>query len=364
MRVYFEKPRTTVGWKGLINDPHLDGSFHINDGLRLARAPAARPQPSSACPPAREFLDMISPQYIADLVAWGAIGARTTESQVHRELASGLSCPVGFKNGTDGNVQIAIDAIQAAAQPHHFLSVHKNGQSAIVETTRQPRLPHHPARRQDAELRRAEPSRPPASSSRPPGLDCAHHDRLQPRQQQQGAPAAARRRARRRRADRRRQPRIIGVMIESHLVAGAQKLSAGQAAARLRPEHHRRLHRLGRFGAAAGRPERRGQGAPCPRAERGLTQRSTRREARREGRAAPARGVLRGPPSSERAAACAGRGVAAKAAETVCAGGRPSAVRRRAADQRRARRRHARLRLPPRPARGLPVRCAATTRAR
>ncbi len=133
MRVYFEKPRTTVGWKGLINDPHLDGSFAINEGLRLARQLLAEIN-ELGLSAATEFLDMITPQYIADLIAWGAIGARTTESQVHRELASGLSCPVGFKNGTDGNVRIAVDAIKAAQAPHHFLSVTKAGHSAIVST--------------------------------------------------------------------------------------------------------------------------------------------------------------------------------------------------------------------------------------
>ncbi|MGB6103525.1 MAG: 3-deoxy-7-phosphoheptulonate synthase AroG [Pusillimonas sp.] len=133
MRVYFEKPRTTVGWKGLINDPGLDGSFNINQGLRTARELLIDVN-ALGLPAGCEFLDMITPQYIADLVSWGAIGARTTESQVHRELASGLSCPVGFKNGTDGNTKIAIDAIKAASQPHHFLSVTKGGHSAIVST--------------------------------------------------------------------------------------------------------------------------------------------------------------------------------------------------------------------------------------
>jgi 3-deoxy-7-phosphoheptulonate synthase len=133
MRVYFEKPRTTVGWKGLINDPHLDESYDINAGLRLARRLLLTLN-SMGMPAATEFLDMITPQYFADLISWGAIGARTTESQVHRELASGLSCPVGFKNGTDGNLRIAIDAIRAASQPHHFLSVTKTGHSAIVST--------------------------------------------------------------------------------------------------------------------------------------------------------------------------------------------------------------------------------------
>ena len=133
MRVYFEKPRTTVGWKGLINDPHLDGTFDINFGLRQARKLLLSLN-EMGMPASTEFLDMITPQYYADLISWGAIGARTTESQVHRELSSGLSCPVGFKNGTDGNLKIAIDAIGAASHPHHFLSVTKTGHSAIVQT--------------------------------------------------------------------------------------------------------------------------------------------------------------------------------------------------------------------------------------
>jgi len=133
MRVYFEKPRTTVGWKGLINDPHLDGSFRINEGLRTGRKLLVELN-EMGMPAGVEYLDVISPQYIADLVSWGAIGARTTESQVHRELASGLSCPVGFKNGTDGNLRIAVDAIRTSQQPHHFLSVTKAGHSAIVST--------------------------------------------------------------------------------------------------------------------------------------------------------------------------------------------------------------------------------------
>ncbi|NND99366.1 MAG: 3-deoxy-7-phosphoheptulonate synthase [Pirellulaceae bacterium] len=134
MRVYFEKPRTTVGWKGLINDPGLDDSFEINRGLRTARG-LLRDINQLGLPTGTEYLDLISPQYIADLVGWGAIGARTTESQGHRELASGLSCPVGFKNGTSGNVQIAVDAICSAQRPHHFLSVTKEGTSAIFATT-------------------------------------------------------------------------------------------------------------------------------------------------------------------------------------------------------------------------------------
>jgi len=134
MRVYFEKPRTTVGWKGLINDPDLDNSFDINKGLYLARKLLVDIN-TLGLPTGTEYLDLISPQYIADLVTWGAIGARTTESQTHRELASGLSCPVGFKNATDGDVQVAVDAIGAARRPHHFLSVTKQGNSAIFETT-------------------------------------------------------------------------------------------------------------------------------------------------------------------------------------------------------------------------------------
>ncbi|AKH64319.1 MULTISPECIES: 3-deoxy-7-phosphoheptulonate synthase AroG [Photorhabdus] len=134
MRVYFEKPRTTIGWKGLINDPHMNHSFDINDGLRLARE-LLRDINDMGLPAAGEYLDMISPQYLADLMSWGAIGARTTESQVHRELASGLSCPVGFKNGTDGGIKVAIDAINAAGSQHSFLSVTKWGHSAIVNTS-------------------------------------------------------------------------------------------------------------------------------------------------------------------------------------------------------------------------------------
>ncbi|PLY17118.1 MAG: 3-deoxy-7-phosphoheptulonate synthase [Sedimenticola sp.] len=133
MRVYFEKPRTTVGWKGLINDPDLDGTFHINKGLKLARQ-LLLDLNNMGLPAGTEFLDLISPQYIADLISWGAIGARTTESQGHRELASGLSCPVGFKNGTNGTLKIALDAIRSASQPHHFLSVTKDGFSAIFST--------------------------------------------------------------------------------------------------------------------------------------------------------------------------------------------------------------------------------------
>lgn len=137
MRVYFEKPRSVVGWKGLINDPYLDGSFKINDGLLIARR-LMLDLAETGVPSATEYLDLISPQYIADLVAWGAIGARTTESQAHRELASGLSCPVGFKNATDGGLQIAVDACLSASKPHHFMSVTKEGRSAIFSTTGNP----------------------------------------------------------------------------------------------------------------------------------------------------------------------------------------------------------------------------------
>lgn len=137
MRVYFEKPRTTVGWKGLINDPHLDNSFNLNDGVRIARKLLLDIN-SLGMPTAGEFLDMITPQFVGDLMSWGAIGARTTESQVHRELASGMSCPIGFKNGTDGTIKVAIDAIGCANAPHHFLSVTKFGHSAIVSTAGNP----------------------------------------------------------------------------------------------------------------------------------------------------------------------------------------------------------------------------------
>jgi 3-deoxy-7-phosphoheptulonate synthase len=137
MRVYFEKPRTTVGWKGLINDPYLDDSFQLNDGVRIARKLLLDVN-AMGLPTAGEFLDMITPQYVGDLMSWGAIGARTTESQVHRELASGMSCPVGFKNGTDGTIKVAIDAIGSANAPHHFLSVTKFGHSAIISTAGNP----------------------------------------------------------------------------------------------------------------------------------------------------------------------------------------------------------------------------------
>ena len=200
MRVYFEKPRSTVGWKGLINDPHLDDSYRINEGLRLARRILVEIN-ELELPAGTEYLDMITPQYIADLIAWGAIGARTTESQVHRELASGLSCPVGFKNGTDGDVRIAVDAIKAASAPHHFLSVTKGGHSAIVHTAgnedchiilRGGTEPNFDAASVEATCRELAGAGLAARLM----IDCSHAN------SQQAARAAGRRRARRCRADR------------------------------------------------------------------------------------------------------------------------------------------------------------------
>ena len=155
MRVYFAKPRTTVGWKGLINDPDLDGSFRIDDGLRLARKLLLDIN-NLGLPVGCEYLDIVAPQYVSDLVAWGAIGARTTESQVHRELASGLSCPIGFKNGTDGKVKIAIDAVKAVVATASLPGRHQGGPLGDRIDHRQPGLPRHPARRRMAELRRGE----------------------------------------------------------------------------------------------------------------------------------------------------------------------------------------------------------------
>ncbi len=226
MRVYFEKPRTTVGWKGLINDPDLNGSFNINKGLRLARS-LLRDLNQMGLPAATEYLDLISPQYVADLVAWGAIGARTTESQVHRELASGLSCPVGFKNGTDGDLQIAIDAIRSAAQPHHFLSLTKAGRSAIFSTTgnedchvilRGGRAPNYDAKSVEEACQRLE-----AAGMRPQVMiDCSHaNSRKQHERQLDVARDVAGQVAA---GDR----RIIGVMLESHLVAGRQDAVPGK----------------------------------------------------------------------------------------------------------------------------------------
>jgi len=226
MRVYFEKPRTTVGWKGLINDPYLDESYRIDEGLRIARQLLLEIN-RSGLPAGGEFLDVISPQYLGDLVAWGAIGARTTESQVHRELASGLSAPVGFKNGTDGNIRIAIDAIQAAARPHHFLSVHKNGQVAIVETRgnrdchvilRGGKTPNYDASHVAAACKEIEAAKLDCTLM----IDCSHANsgKQHERQLDVARDVAAQLKAGSR--------CIFGVMVESHLKSGAQKFSAGK----------------------------------------------------------------------------------------------------------------------------------------
>jgi 3-deoxy-7-phosphoheptulonate synthase len=226
MRVYFEKPRTTVGWKGLINDPYLNGSFRINEGLRIARDLLVRIN-QAGVPAGCEFLDVISPQYIGDLVSWGAIGARTTESQVHRELASGLSAPVGFKNGTDGNVRIAVDALLAARQKHHFLSVHKSGQVAIVETRgnddchiilRGGKAPNYDTASVQAACEELERAKLPPRLM----IDCSHANAAKQyrRQVEVAGEIAARIAAGER--------RIIGVMVESHLVEGRQDLTAGE----------------------------------------------------------------------------------------------------------------------------------------
>jgi 3-deoxy-7-phosphoheptulonate synthase len=226
MRVYFEKPRTTVGWKGLINDPYLDESYRIHEGLRIARQLLVDIN-RLGVPAAGEFLDVISPQYIGDLIAWGAIGARTTESQVHRELASGLSAPVGFKNGTDGNLKIAIDAIQAASKPHHFLSVHKNGQVAIVETKgnkdchvilRGGKTPNYDAANVAAACKEIEAAKLACRLM----VDFSHANANKQHQRQiEVARDIAAQLAGGTRC-------IFGVMVESHLVAGAQKFSPGK----------------------------------------------------------------------------------------------------------------------------------------
>jgi 3-deoxy-7-phosphoheptulonate synthase len=225
MRVYFEKPRTTVGWKGLINDPYLDESFRINEGLRIARDLLVRIN-EAGVPAGSEFLDTISPQYIGDLVSWGAIGARTTESQVHRELASGLSAPIGFKNGTDGNVKVAVDAMLAARQRHHFLSVHKNGHVAIVETKgnddchvilRGGVHPNYDAQSVGAACGML------AAAGLPERVlvDCSHaNSRKDYRRQREVATSVATQIAGGER-------RIVGVMIESHLKPGRQDLVPG-----------------------------------------------------------------------------------------------------------------------------------------
>jgi 3-deoxy-7-phosphoheptulonate synthase len=226
MRVYFEKPRTTVGWKGLINDPYLDESYKIDEGLRIARQLLTEIN-KLGMPAGSEFLDVISPQYIGDLISWGAIGARTTESQVHRELSSGLSAPIGFKNGTDGNIRIATDAIQAAARPHHFLSVHKNGQVAIVETSGNPdchvilrggKTPNYDAVHVEAACKDLE-----AAKLRPSLMvDCSHANSSKQHERQIDV---ARDIATQVGGGSRR---IFGVMVESHLTGGAQKFSAGK----------------------------------------------------------------------------------------------------------------------------------------
>ncbi len=226
MRVYFEKPRTTVGWKGLINDPDLDNSFHINKGVRLARQ-LLLDLNNMGVPAGTEFLDIITPQYVTDLVSWGAIGARTTESQVHRELASGLSCPVGFKNGTDGTTQIAVDAIRAASVPHHFLSMRKEGNSAIFTTAGNPychiilrggHTPNYDA----ASINKVAGELTKAGLPARIMVDFSHaNSRKQHELQLEvgkdiGTQLAAGER------------RVFGIMVESHLIAGRQDISPGR----------------------------------------------------------------------------------------------------------------------------------------
>ena len=226
MRVYFEKPRTTVGWKGLINDPYLDESYRIHEGLRIARQLLVDIN-RLGVPAGSEFLDVISPQYIGDLIAWGAIGARTTESQVHRELSSGLSAPIGFKNGTDGNIRIATDAIQAASRPHHFLSVHKNGQVAIVETKgnkdchvilRGGKAPNYDAASVTAACAELAASKLPATLM----VDCSHANSSKQHQKQIDVARDIARQV----AGGSRQ--VFGLMVESHLNPGAQKFTPGK----------------------------------------------------------------------------------------------------------------------------------------
>ena len=226
MRVYFEKPRTTVGWKGLINDPQLDGSFQINQGLRVARRLLLEIN-ELGLPAGTEFLDTITPQYVADLISWGAIGARTTESQVHRELASGLSCPVGFKNGTDGNIRIAVDAVKTAQHPHHFVSVTKGGHSAIVSTygnedchviLRGGKHPNYDAASVDASARELGAAGLAARLM----IDFSHaNSQKNYAKQIDVAEDVARQLAA-------GENRIFGVMVESHLKPGRQDLVAGK----------------------------------------------------------------------------------------------------------------------------------------
>ena len=226
MRVYFEKPRTTVGWKGLINDPYLDESFRIDEGLRIARQLLIDINRLDV-PAGSEFLDVISPQYIGDLISWGAIGARTTESQVHRELASGLSAPIGFKNGTDGNIRIATDAIQSASRGHHFLSVHKNGQVAIVDTAGNPdchvilrggKTPNYDAASVAAACKELEAAKLPATLM----VDCSHANSSKKHEKQMDVARDIAAQV----AGGSRQ--VFGLMVESHLTAGAQKFTPGK----------------------------------------------------------------------------------------------------------------------------------------
>lgn len=226
MRVYFEKPRTTVGWKGLINDPYLDETYRIDEGLRIARQLLIDIN-RLGLPAGSEFLDVISPQYIGDLIAWGAIGARTTESQVHRELASGLSAPIGFKNGTDGNIRIATDAIQAAARGHHFLSVHKNGQVAIVQTNgnrdchvilRGGKTPNYDAASVGAACKELEAAKLPATLM----VDCSHANSSKQHEKQLDVARDIATQV----AGGSHQ--VFGLMVESHLQAGAQKFTPGK----------------------------------------------------------------------------------------------------------------------------------------
>ena len=226
MRVYFEKPRTTVGWKGLINDPNLDDTFRINEGLRIARDLLLRIQQLGVSA-GSEFLDTISPQYIGDLISWGAIGARTTESQVHRELASGLSAPIGFKNATDGNVNVAVDAIVASGHRHHFLSVHKNGQVAIVRTRGNHDchliLRGGQTANYDAE-NVAAACAVLAAAGQPQRLmiDCSHANSEKQHQRQIAVADAVSTQI------SEGEQRIIGVMVESHLQEGRQNLVSGR----------------------------------------------------------------------------------------------------------------------------------------
>ncbi len=226
MRVYFEKPRTTVGWKGLINDPDLDESFHINKGLSTARELLLTIN-NMGMPAATEYLDLISPQYVADLISWGAIGARTTESQGHRELASGLSCPVGFKNGTDGTLSIAVDAICAASKPHHFMSLTKAGHSAIFSTSGNPdthiilRGGTRPNYDADS-VENAAQALTKAGLPEQMMIDLSHANSQKQfkKQLEVGADIA--------RQLSQGEQRIMGVMIESNLEEGRQNLVIGQ----------------------------------------------------------------------------------------------------------------------------------------